>query len=122
MINPRVVVQLHDAILEMEPGLAGMHDIGPLEGALARVDNKIRYEGMEDIFDIAAMYAVAIARGHCFNDANKRTALVTALTYLDLQGVVILRSAKLEDIMVDVASGALEVTVLATILYSLANS
>ncbi|WP_219909644.1 hypothetical protein [Chromobacterium haemolyticum] len=61
MINPRVVVQLHDAILEMEPGLAGMHDIGPLEGALARVDNKIRYEGMEDIFDIAAMYAVAIA-------------------------------------------------------------
>jgi death-on-curing protein len=30
---------------------------------------------MNDVFDVAAMYAVAIARGHVFNDANKRTAL-----------------------------------------------
>jgi death-on-curing family protein len=36
--------------------------------------NRILYAELDDIFDIAAMYAVAIARGHVFNDANKRTA------------------------------------------------
>ena len=29
---------------------------------------------IEDAFDLAAAYAVAVAQGHCFNDANKRTA------------------------------------------------
>ena len=46
------------------------------------------------------MYAVAIARGHVFNDANKRTALVTALTYLSLQGVEFDREPLLEEIIV----------------------
>jgi death-on-curing protein len=28
------------------------------------------YGQLSDVFDIAAMYAVALARGHVFNDAN----------------------------------------------------
>jgi death-on-curing protein len=28
------------------------------------------YRQLSDVFDIAAMYAVALARGHVFNDAN----------------------------------------------------
>lgn len=53
----------------------------------------------------SAAYAVAIARGHVFNDANKRTGLTCALTYMERQGVTIRRLADLEDIMVDVADG-----------------
>jgi death-on-curing protein len=41
---------------------------------LARVENRIAYGLIDDVFDLAAAYAVAIAQGHCFNDANKRTA------------------------------------------------
>ncbi|CAB3790706.1 hypothetical protein LMG28614_03127 [Paraburkholderia ultramafica] len=53
------------------------------------------------------MYAEAIARGHAFSDANKRTALVSALTYLLMEGYLVERTAALEDIMIDVAQGAL---------------
>jgi death-on-curing protein len=62
------------------------------------------------------MYAVALARGQVFNDANKRTALVTALTYLSLQGIDIPRSDKLEDVMVDIAEGSLSQEDLAELL------
>ncbi|MDC7690514.1 type II toxin-antitoxin system death-on-curing family toxin [Vogesella indigofera] len=121
MISPQLVIEIHDTILSDEPGLCGMPHIGKLEGALARIDNKILYQGIDDVFNIAALYAEALARGHCFNDANKRTALVTALTYLDLQGVELIRSQKLEDIMVDVASGQLPPEQLADLLYTLAT-
>ncbi|TCP09424.1 death-on-curing protein [Crenobacter luteus] len=121
MIDARLVIDIHDFILSEEPGLQGHHDPGRLDGALARIDHRIVYDGLDDIYEIAAMYAVAIARGHCFNDANKRTALVTALTYLDLQGISLTRSAKLEDIMVDVAEGRLEPAELADLFYSLAR-
>ena len=53
------------------------------------------------------MYAVAIARGHAFNDGNKRTALVSALTYLKDNGIELRRSDELEDVMVEVAQGLL---------------
>jgi len=62
------------------------------------------------------MYAVAIARGHIFNDANKRTALVAALTYLKLQDITVERNARLEDDMVAVAEGVLDVQAFADIL------
>ncbi|MDY7787470.1 type II toxin-antitoxin system death-on-curing family toxin [Burkholderia ubonensis] len=53
----------------------------------------------------AATYATAIARGHVFNDANKRTGLTCALTYLEQQGITIPRLADLEEIMVEVVDG-----------------
>ena len=39
-----------------------------------------------DIFDLAAAYAMAVAQGHCFNDANKRTAYRVMLIVLDMNG------------------------------------
>ncbi|MGA7816698.1 type II toxin-antitoxin system death-on-curing family toxin [Caballeronia sp.] len=120
MIDAQQVIEIHDLILRQEPGLAGGHGVGPLEGALARVESRMLYGQLSDVFDIAAMYAVALARGHVFNDANKRTALVTALTYLALQGYDIPRSDVLEDIMVDVAEGTLDESGLASLLFSIA--
>lgn len=122
MIDAAMVIEIHDLILSTEPGLVGGHGHGPVEGALARVENRVLYQGLDDIFEIAAMYAVAIARGHVFNDANKRTALVTALTYLALQGVEMAREPFLEEIMVWVAQGELDVEDLSLILYSIAKN
>ena len=84
--------------------------------------NRIAYAQMDDVFEVAALYAVAIARGHVFNDGNKRTALVSALTYLDTEGVALKRSGQLEDIMVDVAQGLVNERDLADILFSLYHS
>ena len=58
-----------------------------LDGALARVDNRLVYGLIEDIFDLAAAYCVAVATGHVFNDANKRTSYKTMIVCLHLNGV-----------------------------------
>ncbi|MBE7395154.1 type II toxin-antitoxin system death-on-curing family toxin [Pasteurella multocida] len=107
MITVELVLAIHQTILENEPGLKGVADIGRLDSALARIDNWMLYENTDNIFDIAALYAVAIAKAHAFPDSNKRTAMVTMLTYLDLQGIEIPPNHGLDDTMVDVASGKL---------------
>jgi death-on-curing protein len=73
ILNVDLVVDIHDEVLN--PGeLTGLALDKSLEGALARVENRIAYGLIDDVFDLAAAYAVAIAQGHCFNDAKKRTA------------------------------------------------
>ena len=47
----------------------------------------------------------ALARGHVFNDANKRTALACSLAYLDAQGIRVRADAILEDATVMPAEG-----------------
>lgn len=73
LLSAELVEAIHDEVLN--PGeLAGRARDKSLEGALARVDNRLAYGMIGDVFDLAAAYAMAIARGHCFNDGNKRTA------------------------------------------------
>ncbi|MCG9660598.1 hypothetical protein [Vibrio mediterranei] len=57
------VVTIHDSILETERGAAGYHGDDRLGGALGRIDNQIQYNGLDDVFDIAAWYVEAIAMG-----------------------------------------------------------
>ncbi|VAW03815.1 Death on curing protein, Doc toxin [hydrothermal vent metagenome] len=86
VLSSELVEAIHDAVLN--PGeLPGRARDKSLEGALARVDNRLLYGMIEDVFDLAAAYATAIATGHCFNDANKRTAHQSMDTCLDLNGV-----------------------------------
>ena len=74
----------------LNPGeLSGRARDKSLEGALARVENRLAYEMISDAYDLAAAYAVAMAQGHCFNDANKRTAHQAMDVCLDLNGVQI---------------------------------
>lgn len=88
LLTPELVEALHDAILN--PGeLPGRARDKSLEAALARVDNRLAYGMINDVFDLAAAYAVAVARGHCFNDGNKRTAHQSMDTCLDLNGIQI---------------------------------
>ncbi|WP_439891257.1 type II toxin-antitoxin system death-on-curing family toxin [Ralstonia sp. 25C] len=119
-ITPEQVREIHDIILSTEPGLIGEHP-GYLEGALNRVSTAQYYDGVDDLFELAAHYARAIGQGHCFNDANKRTGLVTCLTFLELHGVTIAHNDDLEDAMVDLTTGDLPLTDFATLLFSLAQ-
>lgn len=45
--------------------------------------------GDPDLHDLAAAYAFGIAKAHAFVDGNKRTAFVTAATFLRLNGIAI---------------------------------
>lgn len=81
-----LVEWIHDQVLN--PGeLTGRALDKSLDGALARVENRLAYDLVNDAFDLAAAYAVAIAQGHCFNDANKRTAFRAMHVCLELNGV-----------------------------------
>jgi death-on-curing protein len=85
LIDAEGVIAVHDRVLN--PGeLAGLAGDRSLEGALARVENRIAYGLIGDVQDLAAAYAVALARGHVFNDGNKRTAFAVMELVLRLNG------------------------------------
>ncbi|MBE8578668.1 type II toxin-antitoxin system death-on-curing family toxin [Vibrio sp. OPT18] len=122
------IIDIHDSILETEKGLKGMNP-GKVEAIVGRVKNIYSYgEDGNDIttaFELAAHYAVAIARGHSFNDGNKRTAFVTMISILevnniplpeDLTQALIDNMGNYADIMVDVADGSVDAKRLAEII------
>lgn len=88
LLSADIVIALHDAALN--PGeIAGLAKDKSLDGALGRVDNRLVYGMIGDVFDLAAAYATAISRGHCFNDSNKRTAFDSMNFCLELHGIQI---------------------------------
>ncbi len=78
------VVEINALILSTEAGMKGIVDLSILQGALSRIDNAIVYDGLDDVFEIAAKYTASIAVSHSCPDANKRTGLAVALEYLSL--------------------------------------
>ena len=79
------VVAYHAEQIVEHGGSAGLRDQGLLESALARTRNQASY-GEPSAFDLAAAYAFGIAKNHPFVDGNKRVALVTSVTFLELNG------------------------------------
>lgn len=75
------VLAIHDEQIAEHGGLAGVRDTSLLLSALARPQHLEAY-GSPDVADLAASYAVGIARNHPFLDGNKRTAWVVAETFL----------------------------------------
>lgn len=112
------VVEINAFILSTEPGNKGAPDKGKLEGALARIDNAISYEGLDDVFEIAAKYAQAIAQAHALSDANKRTGLMVALEYLSLNDYEVnVERELMADAMVDLVLGTITEKQFADLLY-----
>ena len=114
------VLEINYIILQTEPGMRGEIDVKKLEGALGRIDNAICYEGLDDVFEIAAKYTISIAVSHAFSDANKRTGLAVGLEYLSLNDYEIeIEDDNLADVMVDTVLGKINAKDLADIFYSL---
>ena len=80
------IIAIHDEVLELHE-LQGMAGDKSLEGALSRVDNRLKYGLMDDIYSLAASYAVAISQANRFNDGNKLTAFQVMDLILDLNGI-----------------------------------
>ncbi|MFZ0301968.1 MAG: type II toxin-antitoxin system death-on-curing family toxin [Terracidiphilus sp.] len=85
-VSTNVILAIHDEQIAEHGGMAGLRDEALLLSALARPQNLVAY-GEPDIADLAASYAVGIARNHPFLDGNKRTALTVAVgVFLPLNG------------------------------------
>ena len=80
------------------------------------------YYGYGDLFDIAAAYAFHLAESQAFLDGNKRTAIASALTFLDGNGVYRTPDqAELYQAMIDIANHKLDKPGLAAIFRRLAG-
>jgi death-on-curing protein len=86
-LSRQVVLAIHDEQLAEHGGAIGVRDDGLLESALARPLNRAGY-GDPDMAELAALYAIAIARNHPFVDGNKRTAFAALVTFLALNGML----------------------------------
>ncbi len=85
-LSRKIILAVHDIQLREHGGASGIRDEGLLESALARPLNRAGY-GEPDTVELAAVYAIAIARNHPFIDGNKRTAYVAMVLFLALNGM-----------------------------------
>ena len=82
------VLSLHAEQIRLFGGASGIRDVALLQSALGSTE--ATFDGVflhETIFAMAATYLYGICRNHPFIDGNKRTAVATALTFLELNGV-----------------------------------
>ena len=82
------VLELHALQLDEYGGLSGVRDQGLLESAIEQPRATAFGELLHgDLFEMAAAYLFHIVKNHAFLDGNKRTALLAALVFLDINGV-----------------------------------
>lgn len=93
-------------------GTSGILDGGFLESALARPKHLYHYEKPKPpLARLAASYAFGIVRNHPFLDGNKRMGLVTAFTFLKLNGIEVLATEEdAYQVFMSLASGSLSET------------
>ncbi len=85
-IEERDALALHDRLLALHGGAAGVRDTALLQSALARPRQVAAYARTPGIIDMAAAYTTGIVRNHPFIDGNKRTGFVVGVLFLELNG------------------------------------
>jgi death-on-curing protein len=85
-IDERDALVLHDRLLAVHGGAAGLRDDGLLKSALARPQQQFAYAESANIIDMATAYTAGIVRNHPFLDGNKRTGFVVGILFLELNG------------------------------------
>lgn len=85
-IEERDALALHDRLIGLDGGAAGVRDSGLLKSALARPQQLHAYGDKPSIIDMAAAYTAGIVRNHPFVDGNKRTGFVVGVLFLEMNG------------------------------------
>jgi death-on-curing protein len=85
-IDERDALVLHDRLLALHGGAAGLRDDSLLKSALARPRQHFAYAESVDIINMATAYTAGIVRNHPFVDGNKRTGFVIGILFLELKG------------------------------------
>jgi len=117
------VVEIHSHQIKRYGGSQGIRDINFLSSAIAMPHASFHGEFFQnDIYEMAAAYAFHICNKHPFLDGNKRTALASALIFLELNGINISDpNGKLYKDMLALAEGKFNKEEFAEILRELHN-
>lgn len=105
LLSVEQIVKIHDSVLN-KGELEGQAGDKSLEGALSRVEFRIQYGMVSDVYDLAAIYVVAISQAHVFNDANKRTAYAAMEFCFSLHDIeIVFEIQEIGDVIIEVAQG-----------------
>ena len=101
------VLFIHSNQIKLYGGEDGVRDVGMLESAVSQpragFDGKYLHDS---IYDMAAAYLYHIVNNHPFVDGNKRTGVVAAFIFLDINGIKINAPVgSVYEITIGVASG-----------------
>ncbi len=78
-------IELHQQLIALDGGGVGLRDPGLLASALGRPQTGYYHSLSEQ----AAALLQSLISNHCFLDGNKRIAIMTALVFLDMNGVTV---------------------------------
>jgi death-on-curing protein len=108
-IDKRALRLLHEQSVAAFGGARGIRDEGLLESALARPLNLQAYRPECTLAEIAASYAVGLAKNHPFVDGNKRVAFLSIGLFLAINGYrLVADPVDAVRVMLAVASGDLD--------------
>jgi death-on-curing protein len=115
------VIEIHNNQIQRYGGHADIRDINLLSSAVAMPYASFSGTFLHaDIYEMAAAYAFHISQNHPFIDGNKRTALASALVFLELNGTGISDpEGKLYEAMIKLASGKMSKNEFADVLKKL---
>lgn len=110
------VLAIHRLSLDLHGGLDGLREPGLLDSALMQPE-AVYFYGQGDLAAIAAAYAFHLAQNQPFIDGNKRTAMGSALSFLEINGVDTARydGTELYDAMIGLAEKRVDKAALAAI-------
>lgn len=82
------VIEIHSDQIKRYGGSQGIRDMNLLSSAIAMPQASFYGKFLHsDIYEMAAAYAFHICNNHPFIDGNKRTALASALVFLELNSI-----------------------------------
>ena len=104
------VLGIHADQIRRYGGRPGLRDLGLLQSAAAIPETTCEGEFLHGtVFEMAAAYLFHLARKHPFVDGNKRTALLSALVFLGLNGQRLdAESGALYELVDGVAAGSVD--------------
>lgn len=105
-LNLAHILQLHALVTVKFGGASAVRDIGRLEAVVATQHQEVfGQELYPTLHEKAAALLRGIIADHPFIDGNKRTAMLAAMTFLELNGQrITARKGEIEDFAVTVAT------------------
>ena len=104
------VIDFHTEIINELGGAHGIREMGLLISAIEMPKASMFGEFLHPtIYDMAAAYLYHIVCNHAFIDGNKRSGVVAALTFLEVNNITLKYDEhELEELVVQVATGKVE--------------
>lgn len=114
------LLQIHALVVDTTGGSIGLRDLGRLEAAIAtQTQNVFGVELYPTVTEKTAAIIRSIIADHPFVDGNKRTAMLTGLTLLEINNVrFTAQTGEIENFAVQIATDKFDVPAIANWLHN----